>query len=63
MTMGKSKVLVAGATGMCHMAIATDPGLARTVQSVVWDSSSWNDNNGTKLPYASFRWGIIVRLD
>ena len=39
--MGKSKTLVAGATGMCHMAIATVSGLARNVQSVVWDSSSW----------------------
>ncbi len=41
MTMGKSKALVAGATGMYHIAIATDSGMARTVQSVVWDSSSW----------------------
>ena len=41
MTMGKSKALVAGATGVHHMTIATDSGMARTVQSVVWDSSSW----------------------
>ena len=41
MTMGKSKALVAIATGMYHMIIAIDSGLARSVQSVVWDSSSW----------------------
>ena len=41
MTMGKSKALVAGATGVHHMTIATDSGMARTVQSVVWDNSSW----------------------
>ena len=32
---------------MYHMAIVTDSGLARTVQLVVWDSSSLNGNNGT----------------
>ena len=48
MTMGKSKALVAGATGMYHMTIATDSGMVRTVQRVVWDSSSLNDNIGTK---------------
>ena len=47
MTMGKSKALVAGATGMYHMTIATDSGMARTVQSVVWDSSNLNGNIGT----------------
>ena len=48
MTMGKSKAfLVAGATGMFHIAIATDSGLARTVQLAVWDSSSLIGNIGT----------------
>ena len=32
---------------MYHIAIATGSGLPRAVQSVVWDSSSLNDNNGT----------------
>ena len=40
MTMGKSKALVAGATGMYHIAIVTDSGLARSVQLVVWDGSN-----------------------
>ena len=45
--MGKSKALVAGATGMYHMTIATDTGLPRSVQLVVWDSSSLIGNIGT----------------
>ena len=32
---------------MYHMTIATDSGVARTVQLVVWDSSSLIDNIGT----------------
>ena len=48
MTMGKSKALVAWATGVYYMTIDTDSGMTRIVQSVVWDSSSLNDNIGTK---------------
>ena len=39
--MGKSKALVAGATGISHTTIATDPGLARTEYEFGDGSSSW----------------------
>ena len=40
MTMGKSKALVAGATGISHTTIITDSGVVRTVFEFDGDSSS-----------------------